>query len=151
MDLPFTGNYTLKEFLIPIINSLVVLVMPVFADAQNMYWQQQIKYTIDVHLDVNTNLLKGTQNIIYTNNSPDTLPRLFFHTYWNAFKPGSNMDLRSREFGTIEISKDKNGKPRYDWDNRITDRISKLKPYGTGLHHFGNSNCKWAAPKHYRP
>src|SRR5690606_34699173 len=30
----------------------------------------------------------------YTNNSPDELDVVYFHLYWNAFKPGSMMDQR---------------------------------------------------------
>ena len=46
----------------------------------------------------------------------------FFHLYWNAFQPGSEMDVRSQELGKISI----NG--RADWDSRVRDRISKLTP-----------------------
>jgi hypothetical protein len=46
--------------------------------------------------------------------------------YWNAFQPGSEMDVRSRELGKILI----NGKP--DWDGRVRDRISKLSPSEVG-------------------
>ncbi len=85
-------------------------------------WQQQIKYNIDVRLDVNTNLLNGTEQIVYTNNSPDTLKRVFFHAYWNAFQPNSSMDARSRELGKTVLGKDKAGNEIRDWDKRVTDR-----------------------------
>jgi len=77
-------------------------------------------------VNVNTNLINGIQKLEYTNNSPDKLDRVFFHLYWNAFQPGSEMDVRSQELGKILI----NG--RRDWDSRVKDRISKLSPSQIG-------------------
>ncbi len=82
----------------------------------------RVKYTMDINMDVNTNRFTGKQKLEYTNNSPDTLYKLFYHLYWNAFQPNSMMDMRSRELGKIKV----NGRP--DWDGRVRDRISKLKP-----------------------
>ncbi len=96
--------------------------------AQQGYWQQTANYKMDIHLDVLTNKITGTQTITYINNSPDTLRQLYFHLYWNAFQPGSSMDERSRELGSIEIGRNRDGSPRYDWDSRVTDRINKLRP-----------------------
>lgn len=93
---------------------------------QGAYWQQQVKYRMDVDMDVNTNRFKAVQKLTYTNNSPDTLDRVFYHLYWNAFQPGSMMDERSRRQGTVDI----NGRP--DWDNRVADRIQNLKPNEIG-------------------
>lgn len=90
--------------------------------AQPNRWQQRVKYNMNVDVDVNTNRFTGVQKLEYTNNSPDKLNRVFFHLYWNAFQPGSEMDVRSQELGKILI----NGRP--DWDSRVKDRISKLTP-----------------------
>jgi hypothetical protein len=60
----------------------------------NCYWQQHVDYTMDVHMDVSTYRYKGEQQLIYSNNSPDTLQRVFYHMYFNAFQPGSEMDMR---------------------------------------------------------
>ncbi len=108
--------------------SFVLSVYIFKVQAQPDRWQQRIKYQIQVNMDVNTNILKGTEKIEYYNNSPDTLDRVFFHLYWNAFQPNSMMDVRSRELGKIISGYDKNGKEVRDWDSRVTDRISKLKP-----------------------
>ncbi|HEY8512910.1 MAG TPA: M1 family metallopeptidase [Cyclobacteriaceae bacterium] len=67
-----------------------------------------------VVLDVKTHILKGTQKLVYHNNSPDTLTKVYYHLYFNAFQPGSMMDVRSRYIA--------------DPDQRIGDRISKLQP-----------------------
>src|SRR6187551_148876 len=64
-------------------------------------WQQRVKYVMNVDVDVNTNRFTGKQQLEYTNNSPDTLKKVFYHLYWNAFQPGSMMDSRSRELGKI--------------------------------------------------
>ena len=58
------------------------------------YWQQHVDYTMEVDMDVNTFQYTGTQQLVYTNNSPDELNRVFFHLYYNAFQPGSEMDIR---------------------------------------------------------
>lgn len=69
---------------------------------------------MDVRLDVNTHRLNGTQKLVYYNNSKDTLTKVYYHLFFNAFQPGSMMDVRSRNIA--------------DPDRRVGDRISKLKP-----------------------
>ena len=64
------------------------------AQGNHSYWQQHVDYTMDVSMDVKTFRYSGTQKLIYTNNSPDTLRRVYYHMYFNAFQPGSEMDLR---------------------------------------------------------
>lgn len=89
--------------------------------AQPGRWQQAVKYNMNIDMDVNTNRFKGKQRLEYTNNSPDVLSKVFYHLYFNAFQPGSSMDIRSQELGKVLVS----GRP--DWDGRVRDRISKLK------------------------
>src|SRR5688572_32982405 len=98
----------------------LTLAFPVFAQPNR--WQQQVKYSMDVKMDVNSNRFTGKQKLEYTNNSPDTLKRVFYHLYWNAFQPNSMMDMRSRELGKVLVD----GRP--DWDGRVRDRILNLKP-----------------------
>ncbi len=80
--------------------------------AQDYRWQQRVEYTMNVTLDTKTHLVNGTQKLVYYNNSPDTLGKVYYHLYFNAFQPGSMMDVRS---STIA-----------DPDRRIGTRISKL-------------------------
>jgi len=95
--------------------------MSLHVSAQSSYWQQSVKYNMNIDMDVQTNKMKGKQVLQYQNNSGDTLDRVFYHLYWNAFQPNSSMDARSRELGKVLI----NGNP--DWDGRVRDRIQQLK------------------------
>lgn len=58
------------------------------------YWQQHVDYTMDVNMDVKTYRYTGHQELVYKNNSPDTLRKVYYHLYNNAFQPGSEMDGR---------------------------------------------------------
>ncbi len=80
--------------------------------AQSDRWQQKVDYIMNIDFDVTTHQFNGTQVLSYTNNSPDTLNNVFYHLYFNAFQPGSMMDLRSRNIK--------------DPDSRVKDRISLL-------------------------
>lgn len=84
------------------------------------YWQQRVEYKMDIDFDVKKHQFEGVQTLKYFNNSPDTLDRIFYHLYFNAFQPESMMDIRSR---TIE-----------DPDRRVQDRISKLNDSEIGYH-----------------
>ena len=88
------------------------------AQNNNAYWQQKVDYTMVIDMDVDKHTYKGTQKLVYTNNSPDTLNRVFYHLYFNAFQPGSEMDVRSQTIA--------------DADSRVKDRIAKLSPEETG-------------------
>src|SRR6478672_1621879 len=95
--------------------------------AQPDRWQQRVKYTMNVNMNVRTNQYTGKQTLEYWNNSPDTLKKVFYHLYWNAFQPNSMMDVRSRRQGTIVLRKGRNGDDITDWDPRVADRIQNLK------------------------
>ena len=79
--------------------------------AHSQYWQQEIDYKIEVNFDKINNQYKGFQKIKYTNNSPETLRKVFFHLYFNAFKPGSEMAIRQ------DNSADKNTRFKIDIDS----------------------------------
>jgi len=100
--------------------------------AQPDRWQQRVKYSMDINMDVTSNRFTGKQALAYTNNSPDTLRKVFYHLYWNAFQPESMMDNRSRELGTISYGSGRNGREQQDWDPRVRDRIQHLTPEETG-------------------
>ncbi len=73
---------------------IAFLLSPGLMLAQNGYWQQHVDYKMEVDMDVSTYQYTGVQKLKYTNNSPDTLNRVYYHMYFNAFLPGSEMDLR---------------------------------------------------------
>ncbi|MET0392228.1 MAG: M1 family metallopeptidase [Chitinophagaceae bacterium] len=101
-----------------------LLLLQVFAQPDR--WQQKVKYVMDIDMNVETNRFTGTQQLEYWNNSPDTLTRVFYHLYFNAFQPGSMMDNKSRRQGTIQIGRG------VDWDSRVRDRIQNLTPEEIG-------------------
>jgi hypothetical protein len=68
----------------------------VFQSGQSQYWQQAADYTMEVALDHESAIYRGVQKIVYTNNSPETLNKVFYHLYFNAFKPGSEMAIRQK-------------------------------------------------------
>ena len=82
------------------------------------YWQQHVDYKMDIDMDVKTFQYKGTQKLVYTNNSPDVLDKVFYHLYFNAFQPNSQMDVRSRNIK--------------DPSSKIADKIVKLSPSEIG-------------------
>jgi hypothetical protein len=103
-----------------VLNLIFLIVFGVgFSQNNTSYWQQKADYKIAIDLDVETHQYKGVQELTYTNNSPDTLYRVFYHLYFNAFQPGSEMDIRSRNIK--------------DSDKRVGDRISKLLPSEIGF------------------
>jgi len=53
------------------------------------YWQNRGDYSIQVRFDPHTRLVSGTETIVYTNNSPDTLKSLLFKLYPNLYKKGA--------------------------------------------------------------
>ena len=110
---------------------IAILAIVSNVSAQADRWQQHIDYKINAALNVQTNIVKGTENIVYTNNSPDTLRKIYFHMYWNAFQPNSVMDLRSRELGKTTFTS-RRGTQMQDWDPRVRDRIQQLKPEEIG-------------------
>ena len=61
---------------------------------QKGYWQQHVDYTMDIDVDVKKYQYKGVQKLVYTNNSPDVLNNVYYHLYFNAFQPNSEMDAR---------------------------------------------------------
>lgn len=88
--------------------------------AQPDRWQQQIAYQMNVDFDVKKHQFSGTQTVTYHNNSPEVLDRVFYHLYFNAFQPGSMMDVRSQNIP--------------DPDRRVGNRIAKLSEDQIGYH-----------------
>lgn len=56
------------------------------AQARQSYWQQELRYSIDVTLNDQLHSLDGFMNLEYRNQSPDTLHYIWFHVWPNAYK-----------------------------------------------------------------
>ena len=89
----------------------------------SQYWQQEIDYKIEIDFDKTNNQYKGSQEIKYTNNSPEILKKVFFHLYFNAFKPGSEMAIRQ------DNSADRNTRFKIDIDSLDPKQQGFLKVY----------------------
>ena len=114
-----------------ILLALSVFAFTLNAIAQENPWQQQADYQMNVTMDVKNFQYKGTQKLTYTNNSPDTLRVVFYHLYFNAFQPNSEMDSKLQSIPDPDrrmvnnLGTDKN--PIYQ------SRIAKLSPSEIGL------------------
>ena len=75
---------------------ITVLLIGQFALSQKNYWQQHVDYKMVIDVDVEKHTYIGTQRLVFTNNSPDKLDRVFYHLYFNAFKPGTDLEQNSR-------------------------------------------------------
>src|SRR5690348_14977703 len=93
-----------------------------YANAQDYRWQQRVEYTMNVKLNAQSHRVNGSQKLVYYNNSPDTLRKVYYLLFFNAFQPGSLMDVRSRSI--------------MDPDPRVKDRISKLSDTEIGFQHI---------------
>ena len=114
-----------------ILLALSVFAFTLNAIAQDNPWQQQADYQMNVTMDVKNFQYKGTQKLTYTNNSPDTLRVVFYHLYFNAFQPNSEMDSKLQSIPDPDrrmannLGTDKN--PIYE------SRIAKLSLSEIGL------------------
>ena len=95
-----------------------------FQSARSQYWQQAADYTMEVALDHENATYSGVQKIVYTNNSPETLNKVFYHLYFNAFKPGSEMAVRQKN------SADKNTRFKVSIDSLTPKQEGYLRVSG---------------------
>ena len=96
----------------------------VFQSSQSQYWQQAADYTMEVALNHESATYRGVQKIVYTNNSPEALNKVFYHLYFNAFKPGSEMAIRQKN------STDKNTRFKINLDSLAPDQEGYLRVSG---------------------
>jgi len=83
--------------------------------SSNDSWQQFVHYTMNVKLVPESHEMRGTSHIIYVNNSPDDLDRIYLHLYPNAFQEGS---VKYREF-----------QQKYGRLGRIGPMLKDITPY----------------------
>ncbi len=112
--------------------ALFILIATSFASAQNAgYWQQHVDYKMDVNVDAKKFQYTGNQELVYTNNSSDTLYKVYYHLYLNAFQPGSEMDMRLRNISDpdrrmVTTTTAADGTKKYE------SKIKHLKPNEIG-------------------
>jgi hypothetical protein len=61
------------------------------------YWQNAANYDLKINFNPATRVLNGSEEIDYTNNSPDTLRSIVFKLYPNLYKKGSARDVTIKE------------------------------------------------------
>lgn len=93
---------------------------PSHAPAKGQSPNPVVRYEMDVTVHPDRHAMEGRQRLTYTNTSPDTLSRVFYHLYFNAFQPHSMMAERNRELP--------------DPDPRTAPRIFDLGPEEIGYH-----------------
>ncbi|MFS4455375.1 M1 family metallopeptidase [Maribacter sp. 2304DJ31-5] len=106
-----------------------ICISSVLAQNTSGYWQQHVDYTMEVNMDVENYQYSGSQKLVYTNNSPDELNRVYYHLYFNAFQPGSEMDVRLQHIADPDgrmITEDKKS------------RIATLSESEMGYLHIGS-------------
>lgn len=116
---PISNHKYLSMFLkIKLLTGFLGLSLCLFAQPDR--WQQRVEYKMNIDFNAKKHQFTGTQNLVYFNNSPDELKKVFYHLYFNAFQPGSMMDVRASSMP--------------DGDSRIVGRISALKENEIGYH-----------------
>ncbi len=100
------------------------------------YWINSADYNIKVSVDPPTRLVKGTEHIIYYNNSPDTLKKIVLRLYQNLNTIGAQRDfILNKEDITdgITIDQIKINNKDFNLDSssdfQVTIQILRLKNY----------------------
>jgi hypothetical protein len=65
---------------------LLLIALCLRPTAFSQYWQQEVRYRIDVSLNDTAHTLTGFEKLEYVNHSPDTLRFIWFHLWPNAYK-----------------------------------------------------------------
>ena len=91
----YNSKIKLKTLSFTFVLSIVFIHNLIFSDPLDHYWQQRVDYDMDIVLHDSIQQVVGTTKIKYTNNSPDSLDRIYMHLYPNAFQLGS---VKYREY-----------------------------------------------------
>ena len=77
---------------------LSLLLLSAITNGQDQkYFQQNANYIIDITLDPKSYTYYGTEQIVYTNNSPDQLDFIWLHLYPNAYKDETTPFAKQQE------------------------------------------------------
>ena len=94
------------------------------------YWQQEVNYKMVIDVNTKNHTYQGKQILEYKNNSPDTLNRVFYHLFFNAFRPNSEQVLASK-YATFER-------------RGVAEKIANLKSEDWGLVEITKTNLDCA-------
>ncbi len=81
-----------------------------FTVTARAYFQQEVNYRIEARLLPELNRVEGHEWLVYHNNSPDTLSRLYFHLYLNKFREGTRKNPAKIGYIDIVYLRDEEGK-----------------------------------------
>jgi len=91
------------------------------------FWQNTADYNLKIKIDPKTRLLTGSEDVIYYNNSPDTLKKLVIRLYPDFYKKGNNRDVKIEavdENEGVKISKMVIGDKDYNAGNSDKVEVS---------------------------
>jgi len=104
------------------------------------YWQNTADYDLKINFDPVTRVLNGSEEIVYTNNSPDTLRPIVFKLYPNLYKKGGvrNMPIEADDVTdgvkilslSLDGQKIDSARVRIDGTNMLVTR-NPIKPKQT--------------------
>ena len=77
--------------------AIIIIFCSTIAFGQEIYFQQKVDTKIKVELDDEKHVLRGNQEIFYTNNSNQKLDSIIIHLWPNAYK-NSNTELAKQKF-----------------------------------------------------
>lgn len=132
------------KLLTSIFSLLLLIFVGNAAQAQRKgYWQQAVDYTMNINVDEKAYQYDGDMTLLYTNNSGRSLPKVYFHLYFNAFQPGSMMDHR------LQTISDPDGRmmTKAVGTNPRQSRISQLKPDQIGYQEIKSLTYNGASAK----
>lgn len=90
------------------------------------YWQQDVHYNIKAEINDSTDILSGSEELIYWNNSPYTISYVYFHLYSNAQTKDSYLaDLYKNNNYNLKF-----GKYR---DKDLGTKVETMKSFGKEL------------------
>jgi hypothetical protein len=100
-----------------------------------------VRYKMTARLDPEKKIVKGHYTLTWWNHTDDTIPDLYFHLYWNAFKNQDSTFLRERALRRREKEEtdwlNLPGREKWGWVDIDKIQIAggaDLTPLGTFVH-----------------
>jgi hypothetical protein len=84
------------------------------------YWQNMVDYDISVSVDPSDRSIRGSEEVTFYNNSPDTLSALVIRLYYDVFREGNprSMRVNTEDIGEVELSNIRINGEEYTLDGR---------------------------------